>query len=152
MSDLLEIIDEGKQGWMSWIVALCPASFQPQPHRLNLLRARFNPAVGDLSPEFQPTAWQSISRAEGRALAADRIQNGLAYNSFQLPRGDRRHRTSERFFEHFSIDCDCFVNWHSFPNDENGAHWQPFTQSTIDLAIGVVDPERIGIICIQDED
>ncbi len=173
MSELLEILDEGRERWLSWIVAREPYANRSARHRLDILRQRFTPAVADLAKEFEPRNWLEAEPEPALRLAADRAKHGIAYNRLELPSKRVAHAQFDRFMDRFSGQSRLFLNTRkigieNLPLDPGASREeinryensllitfdtsQPLTQSTFDLAVGVVDGDTIGIFCIEDED
>lgn len=147
MSELLEILDEGRKGWQSWIIAREPYATRSARHRLDGLRQRFSPAVAALSEAFEPRHWNEVPPEDALKLMAHRGKHGIANSGFDLPPKRRAHGQLDRFMARFSDQARLFLNAQMPPQ-----FWQPMTRSTFDLALGVVDGDTIGIFCIEDED
>lgn len=151
MSDLLTVTSNGRRNWLSWLVAEEAYIAGSDRARLIRLRQSYQPAVAPLSDEFTHSHWREVSIDEAKLLAADRAKKGIAYNSMALPRRLISHPQVNRFFAVFSDAPRAFINWGEISAD-GLCGWQSFTQSTFDLAVGVVDGKKIGIFCIEDED
>ena len=152
MSDLLTVTSSGRRNWLSWLVAEEVYASGSDRARLIRLRHSFQPAVAPLADEFTHSHWREVPLDEARLLTADRAKKGIAYNSFALPRRLLSHPRVNSFFADFSDAARAFTNWGEIIGGGCSGGWQPFTQSTFDLAVGVVDGKKIGIFCIEDED
>lgn len=153
MSELLTVISSGRRNWLSWLVAEEVYASGSDRARLIRLRQSFQPAVAPLFEEFTHSHWRELLVHEARVLAADRAKKGIAYNAMLvMPKRLTTHPEVDAFFEAFSDTARAFVNWAPFSSDGQSGYWAPFTQSTFDMAVGVVDGKKIGIFCIEDED
>lgn len=152
MSELLTVTSSGRRDRLSWLVAEEVYVAGSDRARLIRLRQSYQPALAPLSDEFTHSNWRELPIDEARLLAADRAKKGLAYNSMALPKRLLSHPQVNQFFAVFSDAARAFINWGVISEDGCRAGWQPFTQSTFDMAVGVVDGKKIGIFCIEDED
>jgi len=147
------VLSEGRQDWLSWCVVRLQHPTETARAKLETFRTGFKPAVSGLNPDFVSTHWREISSKDGRILCADRAKNGLAYNPNLYKQSARaRYPKSDAFFDLFDEGACCFVNWGELSNDGRSGSWSPMTCSTFDLAVGVVDADKVGIFCIEDED
>jgi len=77
-------------------------------------------------------------------------KHGIAY-AIQTDYNPRMKVTFvSQFFEKFLSDVDVWVNFGDVKG--NSYSWDSFSNHTFDVAIGILDYERSGILCIIDED
>ena len=154
MTQELEVLDEGRKGWLSWIVAR-DISTRSARHRLDCLVQRMvllgNGACG------RPIGknWLEISREDAELRAHNFAKSGIAY----APRGRLRPGLVEprvgMFFERFTGHARVFTNWGSGSSLALGggfSGWEPISESTFDMAFGLTGGGLTGIFCIEDED
>lgn len=169
MSDLLEIIDEGQQGWMSWIVSRGPYVARSARQRLFDLRLRLKPGLAPLWSDIGPDAWLEISRKSALTLSA---QTGWPGPHGIITTLKNDQRSVDEFQARFSEGARYFTNYlkadlemvnpeymtayrhEQMRNSADGgmSFCTPITQSTFSVALGVVDGEQSGIFCIEGED
>ena len=169
MSDLTEILDEGQQGWMSWVVAREPHASRSARQRLFDLRLRLKPVLAPLWLDIEPSAWREISKKSAMTLSA---RTGWSGTHGIITTLKNEQGPVDRFQARFSNDARYFTNYlkadlemvnpdhltayqhEQMRNSPSGdmAHCSPITQSTFSVALGVVDGEHSGIFCIEGED
>mgnify|MGYP003678449517 CR=1 FL=1 len=147
MSDLIEILDQGCQRRVSWVVAR-DLSTRSARHRLDALSQKMTVALSDVADPLGE-GWQDIALADAKFLAHNFAKAGIAYaHRDKFRRGIRDSRVTG-FFDQFSADGKAVTNWGHREGFSSGS---AFTTSTMDRAFGVLDGEKTGIICIEDED
>lgn len=154
MTQELEVLDEGRKGWLSWIVAR-DLSTRSSRHRLDCLVQRMvllgNGAYG------RPIGknWLEISREDAELRAHNFAKTGIAYALRDRLRPGLVEPRGRVFFERFKGQARVFTNWGSGSSLGLGggfSSWAPISESTFDMAFGLTDGDLSGIFCIEDED
>jgi len=107
--------------------------------------------VKDLGFKPLGRAWRAVDRDGAVTLLTAMLARDLAYfTQLMLPKTARYLATSfvDLFDRHAA---KCYINGET-PSIESGRCWEPLTDSTFDAAVVILDREKIGIVCVEDED
>jgi hypothetical protein len=141
-----------EDGRVRWMVETGDVSTRSDRHRLDRMAERFVFEEAALSGQPLGKAWIETKRGALELAMHHAGRNGLVMPS--RPRPGVRHQSVTDFFAHFGAQARCFTNCSEagLPGKESFTTWSPFTDATFDIVAGLVEGDRIGILCIDDED
>ena len=141
-----------EDGRVRWMIEMDDLPTRSNRHRLDRMAEIFVFEEAALSGRPLGKNWVEAKRGAVELAMHHAGRSGLAIPSRQQP--GVRHKSVAEFFEHFGSQARCFTNRSEagLPGQESFTTWSPFTDSTFDIVAGLVEGERIGILCIDDED
>ncbi|MCF6443067.1 hypothetical protein L1077_26940 [Pseudoalteromonas luteoviolacea] len=93
--------------------------------------------------------WHILNKEEAAESLSMILHKSLAYSVEMMPLKTAKH-IADKFLCQFDPRNSKFLsNGHI---SEHSASWNPITQSTMEMAVVVIDGKSIGIICAEDED
>lgn len=149
MSAELEILEKEREAGLSWIVA---RDFTGGSCRSVLDR---------LAPSLELSLSDGFGVPIGKSwfeVTPENVLSGMASQSGwrtlvpsdTLIRSRRVFQSMKRFVSHFDDTCRTFSNWNRL--GQTAWTWQPVSGSTCDQTFGVVQGQRVGILCAEWED
>jgi hypothetical protein len=99
-------------------------------------------------------SWNRLSLTECSKLLSRAFQYDLAYTSCELMSSDKAQYYREIVMSKVdSTKCFCYTNWGGSPwESSGGAGWDPITENTFDMAIVLIDTQKIVFTYFISED
>ncbi|TMN89341.1 hypothetical protein CWB72_09850 [Pseudoalteromonas phenolica] len=93
--------------------------------------------------------WHLLNKEEAAELLSKILHESLAYSVEMMPLKTAKHVANKFLCQFEPWNSKFLSNGHI---TENSAGWNSITQSTMEMAVVVMDGKNIGIICAEDED
>jgi hypothetical protein len=136
------VVQERKYGVTTFRVEECPVGAGSAPASLDAF-------VGALRFQGLGDDWREIDRPAAREILEAVLHRDLAYGVEMMTPG-RARELAEQFLELFSGESRFFTNG-VFKNGRLSMY-SGITGATFDTGVVCLDPHRIGLLWVQDED